>query len=88
MSLRAWPPWRIILVWLAWPIALALGLVAMGSILVWRAEARAVRARVVLPPQYSDFTVQVGSVPAALLVWIGPPLVLTLLWFWRRRAAP
>ena len=87
MSLRAWSPWRITLVWLAWPITLALGRVATGSILVWRAEARAVQARAVLAPQYSDFTLQIGSVPAALLVWVGPPLLLTLLWLWRRRAA-
>ena len=87
MNLRAWPLWRIILIWLAWPISVALVLVATAAIIVWRSEARPVGARVVLPPQYSDFSFHVGSVPAALLVWVGPPFLLTLLWLWRRRAA-
>ena len=87
MSLRAWPLRRIILIWFAWPLSLALVLVATATFIVWRSEARPVSSNVTLPPKYSDFTFQVGSVPVALLVWVGPPLLLTLLWRWRRRAA-
>ncbi|MFL5563207.1 MAG: hypothetical protein ACJ79K_17205 [Gemmatimonadaceae bacterium] len=87
MSLRAWPLWRIILIWLAWPVALALVFVGTAAFIVWRSEARAIKTHAMLPPQYSDFTLQVGSIPVALVMWVGPPLLLTLLWVWRRRAA-
>ena len=86
MGLRAWPLWRIILIWVAWPVSLALVLVATATVIVWRSEARPVSSDAILPPQYSDFRFQVGSIPVALLVWVGPPLLLTLLWLWRRRA--
>lgn len=84
MSLRDWPPSRIVLVWLAWPMCVVLVLFAVATFITWRAERRPLQPGVVLPPQYSDFSIHVSSVPAALAFWCGPPLLLTLVWFWLR----
>ena len=84
MSLRDWSPWRIAIIWVAWPASLILAFIAAGAVTVWRADARAVRARVALPRQYSDFSVQFDNAPVVLAFWCGPPLLLTLVWLWRR----
>ena len=83
MSLRDWPPWRIALVWLAWPASVVLAVFMAAAIVVWRSELHAAHARAALPAQFGDFRIQM-SVPAALAFWFGPPLILTVIWLWRR----
>lgn len=83
MSLRDWSPWRIALIWLAWPASVAFALFVVATVIVWRSESRAMHARAALPAQYSDFRIDTSR-PAALAFWLGPPLLLTAIWLWRR----
>ena len=84
MSLRDWPPSRIVLVWLAWPGCVVLVLFAVATFIIWRPTGRTLRPGMVLRPQYSDFRFHFTSVPAAVAFWCGPPLLLTLIWLWQR----
>ena len=84
MTLRTWPLWRVALIWIAWPVSLVLLAVLTAIVIVWRAEYRAVvRPGPYLPPQFSDFSIRLKLFPS-ILVWFGPPLLLTLVWLWQR----
>jgi hypothetical protein len=57
---------------------------ATAAIVIWRPAADMVRARVQLPPQWSDVSFGADSLPAIALLFVAPPALLTAVWVWRR----
>ena len=83
MDLRSWSWRRIALVWLAWLLVLALGLLSLPWLLAVLAPVSSARWRV-----YS-YDVPLGwPDPLTLLAWaviFGPLVVLVLVRLWPRR---
>lgn len=85
MSLREWSVWRIVAVWLGWPVLLAaLGLAAI-FIAIWRTSTSLPPGAAALPRQGGDFVVVLPPGPAVLLLVLAPPALVTAAWLWQRR---
>jgi hypothetical protein len=83
VDLRSWSWRRIALVWLAWLLVLALGLLSLPRVLEALAPVSSVRWRV-----YSSDAPVGWPEPLTLLAWaviFGPLVLLVLLRLWPRR---
>jgi hypothetical protein len=86
MSLREWSVWRIVAVWLGWPLlATALGFIAL-LVALWRAAPPLPAGATALPNQGADFAVAFSWPPGLIIAVaaLAPPAILTAVWLWQR----
>ena len=91
MSLRQWSVWRIVGVWLGWPLVLAALGLAAALLAIWRATPPLPPGATARPTLAGDVAFVLPPFPVVPLLVAGPPVLLTAVWLWqrgRRRSGP